>query len=113
MNLQELAIKLKEEIKNSLVKLDYFSHDIAIELETPKDKNNGDFSSNIAMKYARIARKSPRVVAEEVISMINQNEIFIDDIQIAGPGFINFFISKNFLTNVISEINELGDNYGN
>ena len=113
MNLQELAIKLKEEIKNSLVKLDYFSHDIAIELETPKDKNNGDFSSNIAMKYARIARKSPRVVAEEVISMINQNEIFIDDIQIAGPGFINFYISKNFLTNVISEINELGDNYGN
>lgn len=112
MNLQDLVIKIKDEIKNSLVALDYFSNDIAIEIETPKDKKNGDFSSNIAMKYARIARKSPKMIADEIINELKNEEIFVDKVEIAGPGFINFFVNKSFLTKVINEVNELKENFG-
>lgn len=112
MNLQDLVVKIKEELKNSLVALDYFSDEIPIEMETPKDKKNGDFSSNIAMKYARIARKSPKMIAEEIINALDKDAIFVEKVEIAGPGFINFFISKTFLTNVIKDINTLGEQFG-
>jgi len=113
MNIQELTIKIKDELKTTLIELGYFDESINIEVETPKDKKNGDFSSNIAMKYARIAKKSPKMIAEEIVNKFNKENVFTEKLDIAGPGFINFYISKSFLTNIIIDINAQGSNYGN
>lgn len=113
MNLQELLEDIKGEIKNILIDLEYYSEGDDVLLEVPKDTSNGDYSTNVAMKYARVARKSPRMIAEEIVNRLDQKKLFISKLDIAGPGFINFFIDKSFLTSVISEINELGNQYGN
>lgn len=113
MNLQDLIVQIKEQIKTGLIDLGYYSEGDDILLEVPKDKTNGDFSTNVAMKYARVARKAPRMIAEEICERIDKDALFISKLDIAGPGFINFYIDKSFQTNVIAEINNLGENYGN
>lgn len=112
MNIQEITLKIKEEIKHSLTSLGYFDETIDVELETPKDKTNGDFSSNVAMKYARVARKAPRMIAQEIVDAVDKKKIFVSKIEIAGPGFINFYMDQSFLTDIIAQINTLGDTYG-
>ena len=80
--------KLKKVINDSLSKLDITVSDIVIEV--PKDSSNGDYSSNIAMQLARTLKKNPR----EIATMIKENidADFITKIDIAGPGFLNFFV---------------------
>ncbi len=112
MNLQVLKSKIKDEFKNTLMELGYFSEELQIELETPKDKSNGDFSSNIAMKLARIARKSPIRIAEEIVLGFNKSDVFVSKIEAANPGFINLFLDESFLTEIINDINNLGFEYG-
>ena len=112
MNIQELLVVIKEEIKNALIELEYYNDEDII-LEVPKDKANGDYSTNVAMRYARVARKAPRMIAEEIIERIDNDKLFISKCDIAGPGFINFYIDKSFLTSVITEINTKKENYGN
>ena len=112
MNLLELVDEIKEHIKKSLIELGYYQEGDDILLEIPKDKSNGDYSTNVAMKYARIARKAPRIIAEEIIQNVDLKRLYISKAEIAGPGFINFFIDKSFQTKIISEINQLKDQYG-
>lgn len=112
MNLQDLKIKIKEEFKNTLVELGYFEDGFEIELESPKDKSNGDYSSNVAMKLARIARKAPFKIAEEIIAKFDKTNIYVSEIKIANPGFINIYLDKSFLTEIITDINKLGEEYG-
>ncbi len=113
MNIQELVLDIKDHIKNILKDLGYFDENINITLEVPKGKSNGDYSTNVAMQYARIARKSPRVIADEIVNKVKSEDHFIEKIEIAGPGFINFYIKSSFITNVIKDINILKDNFGN
>jgi len=112
MNLQDLKLKIKNEFKNTIIDLGYYSDELQIELETPKDKSNGDFSSNIAMKLARVARKAPIMIAKEIVDKFNKEDIFVSKIEVANPGFINLFLDKSFLTEIITNINNLGFEYG-
>ena len=96
MKLQELKLKIKDEFKNTLVELGYFEEGLQIELESPKDKSNGDYSSNIAMKLARIARKAPFKIAEEIVEKFDKTDVFVSEIKVANPGFINIFIELSF-----------------
>ncbi len=113
MKLHELKTKIEKEIETSLIKLGFFIEETEVFLESPKDKSNGDYSTNIAMKLAKIAKKTPMKIAEEIVKSFNQENLFITEIRAAMPGFINIFLDKSFLTNTINEINELGSNYGN
>src|SRR5690625_1032658 len=81
-------------------------------LEVPKDKSHGDFATNIAMQLARIAKKAPREIAEDIKGHINLTEASIEKVEIAGPGFINFFMKRDFLQEIISTILQAGDSYG-
>ncbi|HLS06919.1 MAG TPA: arginine--tRNA ligase, partial [Bacillota bacterium] len=81
-------------------------------LEVPKDKSHGDFATNIAMQLARIAKKAPREIAEEIKEHINVKEATIEKIEIAGPGFINFFMKRDFLHTIIQTIIQAGVSYG-
>ena len=65
------------------------------------------------MRYARIARKAPIKIAQEIVDTINQDGLFIDKIIVANPGFINFYLDKSFLLDLIAEINLKKETYGN
>ena len=113
MELNQLLQNIKNEIKESLVKLGYFDESIDIILETPKDRSNGDYSANIAMRYARIARKAPIMIANDILENFNKDGLFIEKIIVANPGFMNFYLDKSFLLDTINEINTLKESYGN
>lgn len=113
MKLNELLQKIKDSLKESLIELGYFDENIDIVLETPKDKVNGDLSSNVAMRYARVARKAPFMIAEEIKNNLKTEGLFIEELVVANPGFINFYLDKTFLLDTINEINKLESDFGN
>lgn len=82
-----------------------------IMVERPVKKENGDYSSNIALTLTKVLKKSPMIIAEEIKNNIVDNEL-IDEIKIAQPGFINFYLKKEFLLNQINIILEEDKNYG-
>jgi len=81
-------------------------------IEIPKDNKNGDYASNIALQLTKIIKKKPREIAEDIISHINLIDNNIERIEIAGPGFINFYIKQDSLAEIISKIISKGDDYG-
>lgn len=81
-------------------------------LEVPKEKAHGDYSTNIAMQLARVAKKAPRQIAKDIVEHFDQSKAYVKNIEIAGPGFINFFLDNSFLTNLIPAILKEGENYG-
>lgn len=80
-------------------------------IETPKDEKNGDFSTNVAMQLTRIMRQNPRKIAEAIVRGIDLPEL-IDHIDIAGPGFINFYLVSNWLHAILPAIQEEDGDYG-
>ncbi|HED07223.1 MAG TPA: arginine--tRNA ligase, partial [Ignavibacteria bacterium] len=92
-------------------KLSYLK-DSTLNLEVPKDSDHGDLSSNIAMILSKQLKKNPREIAAEIISSLDYDKNIVNDIQIAGPGFINFYFTNQFAAKVIEDILEKGDNYG-
>ena len=72
-------------------------------LEAPKDPNHGDFATNIALVAAKAARKPPRDVAAALVKYIPVGG-FIEKVEIAGPGFINFFLSHEWLADILRSI---------
>lgn len=83
-----------------------------IVLETPKEKSHGDFASNAAMKLASVAKKAPRAIAEDIVNHLNTDKASVKEIEIAGPGFINFFMDNRYLIDVIPEVLDQGADYG-
>lgn len=81
-------------------------------IEIPADKKNGDFAANAAMACARAFRTAPRNIANAIVNNLDLSETYIDRCEIAGPGFINFFLSKRYYADVLKEIAKEGDNYG-
>ena len=101
--------KLYEIISNALKILDIDYSNYIIEI--PNDKKNGDFSTNVALELTKLLKKNPRDIANTIVTNIEKNNI-IDRIEIAGPGFINFYLNKNYLFDGINRIIEEEDNYG-
>ncbi len=81
-------------------------------IEKPADKKNGDFSSNIAMAGARAFHQAPRVIAETIVKNFSLDSGYIDKCEIAGPGFINFYLSDKYYSDVLKDIVASGDSYG-
>ena len=83
-----------------------------IEIEIPKEKAHGDFSINTAMKLTKILRTSPVNIANELTGAMNFEGTYIEKCEIAGPGFINFYLDKNWLYDGLKLISEKGDDFG-
>lgn len=81
-------------------------------IEKPADKKNGDFSSNIAMAGARAFHGAPRMIAEAIVKNFSLDGGYIDRCEIAGPGFINFYLSDKYYSDVLKDIVASGDSYG-
>lgn len=84
----------------------------AVEIETPRIASHGDFSTNISMIMASVQRMSPRRVAEAIIKHIIDPDRMLVKAEIAGPGFINFFISRSFWHSVLHSIHKEDARYG-
>lgn len=81
-------------------------------VEVPRDRSHGDLSTNIAMSLAKSARMAPRAIAEAVIDHLPERDELVRDVQIAGPGFINFTFSAAAWRRRLLEIVAAGDGYG-
>jgi len=81
-------------------------------IQEPKKETHGDFSTNIAMVSAPIQKMPPKKIADIVIKHIDDDSNFIKKCEIAGPGFINFFIDPNFFQSHILKIYNENENYG-
>lgn len=112
--LAETESNVKKEIEAAIIQANLATREEvpAIILEKPKEKQHGDFATNIAMQLARIAKKPPRQIAEDIIANLNQTKALIKSIEIAGPGFINFFMDHAYLGKLIPTILEAGETYG-
>src|SRR5699024_9788900 len=112
--LAETEQQLKDEIGAAVVRATLASEEElpSIVLEKPRDKTHGDFATNIAMQLARIAKKAPRNIAEEIVEELDVEKASIDRIEIAGPGFINFFMKEDYLSTIVPTILDSGASYG-
>jgi len=83
-----------------------------INVETPREKEHGDFSTNIAMQVAKHAKRAPRQIAELIIRNFNLRGTYIDRVECAGAGFINFYLNNEWLYDTLKTIEDKKENYG-
>ncbi len=84
----------------------------AFRIEVPADKSHGDFAANIAMVSAKALRMPPRKIAEMLTESLNFAGTYFERVEIAGPGFINFFLKKNWFTDTVQAVLNDAENYG-
>jgi arginyl-tRNA synthetase len=89
----------------------YPGSEVSIVIERPRDAQHGDYASNIALQLARTLKKRPRDIAEALVAVLPASP-FIDKAEIAGAGFINFFLKPAFKQQLVNEILAHGDAYG-
>jgi arginyl-tRNA synthetase len=92
-------------------KLTYLK-DFELSFTVPNQKGYGDYSSNIAMIFAKQLKKNPRQLATEIIESLDYDKNVLEKIEIAGPGFINFYFSKFYIPNIIKDVIASGENFG-
>lgn len=103
---------LIEEIEASIKKAGLAEDIPEIKIEIPKDTKNGDYSSNIAMVLTKIAKRNPREIAQAIVDNLDTSKAHVKEIDIAGPGFINFYLDNQYLTQIIPEAINKGDQFG-
>jgi len=110
--LKDALQQLISQAIQSLIDNDSLAVDMPlIKIDRTRDKSHGDFAANVAMLLAKPARKNPREIASMIIDALPDSE-FVEKVEIAGPGFINFYVSNNSRQSVINNVLEQGDAFG-
>ena len=81
-------------------------------VEIPADRANGDFSTNAAMAWARELRNAPRKIADAIIAEADLDGTYFECVEVAGPGFINFYLSDRYYADILKDIRAKGKDYG-
>ena len=81
-------------------------------IEVPSNREHGDYAVNAAMSWARNFRSAPRKIAETLMENADFENTYIERYEIAGPGFINFFLGNKYYSDIVADIDNLGDEYG-
>ena len=102
---------LAQAAKSLTQNADFDASNLAIQLERPKNKNHGDFSTNLAMLLAKPLRQNPRAIAESLIQALPISA-YVEKVEIAGAGFINFYLGANAKQAVIALIAAQGEKFG-
>jgi len=107
--IEALILQAVETLKNQGV----LSQEITprINIERSRDPQHGDFASNLALALAKPARLNPRQLAEQIMAALPQHEA-ITKVELAGPGFINFFVNANAQYQIIKQIHDEGPGFG-
>lgn len=108
----DLKQHLKISIEKAVGKSGLVEEVPPVKVEVPKDKANGDFSTNIAMVLTKQAKRNPREIAQTVIDNLDKSEAQVKSVDIAGPGFINFKMEESSLTGVIAKVLEEKERFG-
>ena len=107
MNIEEtLKLKIQDSLESEGLVLDI--KDIII--EKSKTPEHGDYASNVALKFAGRFKMAPRDLANKIATNIDKE--VVEKVEIAGPGFVNFFVKKNAINSIVSQIINDGDNFG-
>ena len=109
--MNQIEHALKENLKQAVLKA--FEIETALEdivIEVPKFKEQGDYSSNIAMRLTKVLKSNPRMIAQSIIDQLDRTNI--EKTEIAGAGFINLFLKKDVLTQVITTVLTEDELYG-
>ena len=104
--MKELII---DALKLTLAKLDITYHE-DIEITRPKQKENGDYSSNIAMKLTKVLHDNPMNIAKKIVDNFEFSQV--TKVEIKNPGFINFFVAKDYLFDNLKKVLTEKENYG-
>ncbi len=84
-----------------------------IELTPPKQREHGDWATNVAMQLAKAAGRNPREIAEEIARRLEAAEVpHLDGVEVAGPGFLNFRLEPGWLHDVLRDVIDAGEEYG-
>ena len=81
-------------------------------IEVPADNKNGDFSSNVAMMSTKTLRMNPRKIGEIILENIDLKGTYLERCEIAGPGFLNFYLSPSYYSAILKDVRECGKDYG-
>jgi arginyl-tRNA synthetase len=92
-------------------KLNYLS-EAELAFDIPKVESHGDFSCNVAMTLTKKLKRNPRHIADEIVFNLEYDENIISKVEIAGPGFINFFFTPQYITRIINRIIEQKNEFG-
>ena len=112
-NIKMVREELKKEIEKALMALGVGFSGLDTNLEQPADFKFGDYSTNVAMVTAKTAGLNPKDLAEKIAEQIRlSNNPNVKDVQVAGGGFINFYLSEEFFAESLRAILKAGDNYG-
>ena len=106
----KLNILLLDAIKQAGLNVDPSSFTFAIDI--PKDNKNGDYATNVALQISKIVKGNPKAIAEQIKAKIELEKNGLEKVEIAGPGFINFFVSKTMLADNLKEILKQASDYG-
>lgn len=114
MAANKIEATLQEHLKNAIVSSSLLEEYDAssINIEIPKDKSHGDYSTNIAMQLTRVLHRNPREIAQAIMDAFSLEDAKVEKIEMAGPGFINFFMKNDALTSIIKEVLSEKENYG-
>ncbi|MBR6741248.1 MAG: arginine--tRNA ligase [Clostridia bacterium] len=113
--------KAKEEIKNIIIAATNAAiADSTLQaaeltdftIEVPANRTHGDYAINAAMVWSRLFRCAPRQIAEAIISHADFEGSYIEKCEIAGPGFINLFLSQKYYADIVADVEEKGEDYG-
>ncbi|MDY0177900.1 MAG: arginine--tRNA ligase [Bacilli bacterium] len=102
---------LKKKIQTAFAQLGLEIELEQVVIESTKDKNHGDYATNAALKFSSLLKKSPLEVASLLVESIDKEGL--EKVELAGPGFINFFIKSDILAAKLGEIIDKKENYGN
>ena len=107
--------QIEHGLKTNLIQAVKLAFDVELTLEdvvieVPKLKEHGDYSTNVAMRLTKQLRSNPRMIAQSIMDKVDVCSI--EKMEIAGAGFINFFMKKELLTQVISSVLDQDDAYG-
>lgn len=110
--IESILNSIKEKI-NLVLKEMGVEEDVEIFFEVPKEESFGDYSTNVAMRLAKVLRKAPFAIANDIIAKLDLEALHLEKAEVAGAGFINFFLDKKYLTNVVFKILDEKEKFGN
>ena len=101
---------LKTAIKDTLLELGFPEVDFVV--EHPAELVHGDYACNVALVLSKAAGRAPRHIAIELAAALAGQIEYVEKIEIAGPGFLNFYLSRDFFALEIERVGTLGEEWG-
>ena len=109
----ELKIIIENAVNKAMANGDLPQAEIPqFNIEKPANRDNGDYSTNVAMAGARAFKKAPKMIGEAIEKYLELGGTVFEKVEIAGPGFMNFFLSQKFYSDVLKDVFACGENYG-